>query len=224
MDDVDSGSSWWQDLIDTAPLFVKGMWMTVQLAVASIIIACVFGAVLTMMRTSGFAAVRLIAAAYIHVIRGTPLVTQLFVIYFGLAGIATLSAFWAGVIGLAAHNSAYVSEIFRSGLQSVPVGQVEAGRSLGMSKTVTLRRVIAPQALRNILPALANQFIIAIKDTSIVSFITVTELFQVAQISAAETFKPLEFYLIVSLYYLVLVSALTYLAHLMERRVRRYTV
>lgn len=215
---------WLSDLVDTAPRFLAGMWLTVQLALWSITVACLVGGLLAAMRLSSVRLLRLVAGGYIHLIRGTPIVAQLFVIYYGLVSVVRIEAFWAGVIGLAAHNAAYVAEIFRGGLQSVPKGQVEAGRSLGMSKRTALRRVTAPQALRNLLPALGNQFIIAVKDTSIVSFITVAELFLVAQRIAAENFKPLETFLMVSLYYLVLVSALTWLVHLMERRLGRYVL
>jgi polar amino acid transport system permease protein len=209
---------WLRAFADTAPLFAHGLWVTVQLALWSIAAACAIGLVLCGMRTSALRPLRVLASAYIYLIRGTPLVAQLFVIYFGLAAIVRIEAFWAAAIGLAVHNAAYVAEIFRAGLQSVPHGQVEAGYSLGMSRVLTLRVVTAPQALRNVLPALGNQFIIAVKDTSIAAFITVAELFQVAQITAAERFKPLEFYLMVSVYYLVVVGLLTLLVRWAERR------
>lgn len=209
---------WLQAFADTAPLFAHGLWVTVQLALWSITAACAIGAVLCGMRMSALRPLRMLASGYIYLIRGTPLVAQLFVIYFGLAAVVRIEAFWAAAIGLALHNAAYVAEIFRSGLQSVPHGQVEAGYSLGMGRALTLRVVTAPQALRNVLPALGNQFIIAVKDTSIASFITVAELFQIAQITAAERFKPLEFYLMVSVYYLVVVGLLTWLVRWMERR------
>lgn len=212
------------DFADSAPMLLRALWLTLQLAVWSIILAGVLGAGLAALRLSRWRPLQVVARAYITLIRGTPLVTQLFIIYFGMVSIIKIEAFWAGVLGLTAHNAAYVAEIFRSGVQSVPRGQVEAGRSLGMSQRTTMRRIIAPQALRNILPSLGNQFIIAVKDTSIVSFITVPELFRTAQIIAAEKFQPLKYYVIVGVYYLVIVVLLTRLVRVMERRVGRYSV
>lgn len=215
---------WFSDFVDTAPTFLQALWITLQLALWSIVLAAVLGGVLAFFRLSRFQAVRMLAAGYISLIRGTPLVTQLFIIYFGLASIVTIDAFWAGVIGLTAHNAAYVAEIYRSGIQSVPAGQIEAGRSLGMSKWTTLRLVISPQALRTVLPSLGNQFIIAVKDTSVAAFITVAELFRTAQIVAAEKFRPLEFYVIVGVYYLVIVLLLSGAVRALEQRLGRYNV
>ncbi|GHH62487.1 cystine transporter permease [Streptosporangium violaceochromogenes] len=215
---------WFSDFVDTAPTFLQALWITLQLALWSIVLAAVLGGVLAFLRLSRFQAVRMLAAGYISLIRGTPLVTQLFIIYFGLASIITIEAFWAGVIGLTAHNAAYVAEIYRSGIQSVPTGQIEAGRSLGMSKWTTLRLVISPQALRTVLPSLGNQFIIAVKDTSVAAFITVAELFRTAQIVAAEKFRPLEFYVIVGVYYLVIVLLLSGAVRALEQRLGRYNV
>ncbi|WP_067793012.1 amino acid ABC transporter permease [Actinomadura formosensis] len=215
---------WLSDFIDTAPVFLDALWLTLQLALWSIVLAAVLGAVLAYCRLSRLGPVRALAAGYVSLIRGTPLVTQLFIIYFGLASIVTIEAFWAGVIGLSVHNAAYVAEIYRSGIQSVPTGQVEAGRSLGMSSWKTMRLVIAPQALRTVLPSLGNQFIIAVKDTSVAAFITVAELFRTAQIVAAEKFRPLEFYVIVGIYYLVIVLLLSGGVRMLERRMGRYGV
>lgn len=215
---------WLSDFIDTAPVFLDALWLTLQLALWSIVLAALLGAVLAYCRLSRLAPVRALAAGYVSLIRGTPLVTQLFIIYFGLASVVTIEAFWAGVIGLSVHNAAYVAEIYRSGIQSVPTGQVEAGRSLGMSSWKTMRLVIAPQALRTVLPSLGNQFIIAVKDTSVAAFITVAELFRTAQIVAAEKFRPLEFYVIVGIYYLVIVLLLSGGVRMLERRMGRYGV
>lgn len=215
---------WLIDFADTAPTFLRALWITLQLALWSIVLAAVLGALLSLCRLSRWRVLRMLVSGYIALIRGTPLVTQLFIIYFGLASVVTIDSFWAAVIGLTAHNAAYVAEIYRSGIQSVPAGQVEAGRSLGMSKATTLRLVIAPQAQRTVLPALGNQFIIAVKDTSVAAFITVAELFRAAQIVAAEKFRPLEFFVIVGVYYLAIVLLLSGAVRLMEKRVGRYGV
>jgi polar amino acid transport system permease protein len=165
-----------------------------------------------------------ISKGYLGLIRGTPLVTQLFVIYYGLVTIVDVPAFGAAVIGLTFHNAAYMAEIFRSGVQSVPKGQTESARSVGMSRAQALKIVVAPQAFRAILPALGNQFIIALKDTSVASFITVPELFLQAQKVAAATYEPLKYYLISAVYYLVIVLLLTALLRRLELRHARYAI
>ena len=139
-------------------------------------------------------------------------------LYFGIAEILTLDKFWAGAIALGVHNAAYIAEIIRSGFQSVPTGLNEASRSLGMSRTKTLRRVRAPLAFRAILPVLGSQVIIAVKDSSLVAFIGMQELFLSARNEAASTYEPLTMYLIVSLYYLAIVLALTFVVNRIEHR------
>ncbi|MBC9958073.1 amino acid ABC transporter permease [Yimella sp. cx-51] len=206
------------------PLMSKGLLITLQLTVISVVLALVLGMVIAALRMSSNKIANAIAQAYLGVIRGTPLITQLFVIYYGLVSIVDVPAFWAAVAGLTAHNAAYMAEIFRSGVQSVPSGQTEAARSLGMSRRLAMSDIVAPQAFRSMLPALGNQFIIALKDTSVASFITVPELFLQAQKMAAATYEPLQFYLIAALYYLVIVLALTALLRVLERRYGKYEI
>lgn len=206
----------------TAPLFGAATWVTLRLTAAGLAIALVFGAFIAWMAMGAFRPLRWLAGTYIWLIRGTPLITQIFVLYFGLSQLVLLPAFWAGALALAAHNSAYIAEIIRSGFQSVPRGLTEASRSLGMSKVRTLRRVQAPLALRTTLPVLGNQFIIAVKDSSLVSFIGMTELFQTSRNLAASTYEPLTMYVIVALYYLALVLLLTLVVNRIERRLSRH--
>ncbi|AXH96574.1 amino acid ABC transporter permease [Ornithinimicrobium avium] len=201
-----------------APLFVEASWVTLRLTAAALVLAMVGGAVVAAMAMSRLRPLRWLATAYIGLVRGTPLITQIFIIYFGLVAIVTLSAFWAGALALAFHNSAYIAEIFRSGFQAVPKGLTEASRSLGMSRTKTLKRVQAPLALRTTLPVLGNQYIIAVKDSSLVSFIGMTELFQTSRNMAASTYEPLTAYIVVAIYYLVIVLALTALVSWLEHR------
>lgn len=201
-----------------APLFVEASWVTLRLTAAALVIAMVGGAVVAAMAMSRVRPLRWLATAYIGVVRGTPLITQIFIIYFGLERIVSLPAFWAGVLALAFHNSAYIAEIIRSGFQAVPRGLTEASRSLGMSRAKTLKRVQAPLALRTTLPVLGNQYIIAVKDSSLVSFIGMTELFQTSRNMAASTFAPLTSYIVVGIYYLVIVLALTALVAWLEHR------
>lgn len=205
-------------VVDTAPLFLEATRITLSLTATALAIAMVLGAVVAAMSMSSVAVLRWIAAGFIGVIRGTPLIAQIFVLYFGISEMLLLQAFWAGAIALAIHNSAYIAEIIRSGFQSVPEGLNEASRSLGMSRLKTLRRVRAPLALRAILPVLGSQFIIAVKDSSLVAFIGMKELFRTSQNLAASTYQPLTMYLIVSLYYLAIVLVLTFLVNRLEHR------
>jgi len=209
-------------LVDTAPIFADATWVTLRLTATALAFAMVLGALVAALTMSRIAVLRWLAAGYIGIIRGTPLIAQIFVLYFGITEIILLPAFWAGAIALAIHNSAYIAEIIRSGFQSVPVGLNEASRSLGMSRMKTLRRVRAPLALRAILPVLGSQFIIAVKDSSLVAFIGMTELFQASRNLAASTYEPLTMYLIVSIYYLAIVLVLTFLVNRLEHRLNAH--
>lgn len=204
--------------VEHADTFLKAALLTLQVTAVALLIAVVLGSVIAWMNMSRFLPLRWLAAGYIGLIRGTPLIAQLFLLYFGLTQYVKLSDFWAGAIALAIHNSAYIAEIVRSGFQSVPGGLVEASRSLGMSRFQALRRVQIPLATRAILPVLGSQFIIAVKDSSLVAFIGMGELFRTAQNIAASSYSPLNAYLVVSVYYLVIVLVLTGLVTLLERK------
>lgn len=205
-----------------APIFIEATGITLGLTVVALSFALVMGSVVAAMRMSAVAPLRWLASAFIGLIRGTPLIAQLFLLYFGIASFVALDAFWAGALALGVHNSAYIAEIIRSGFQSVPKGLVEASRSLGMSRRRTLVRVQAPLSFRAILPVLGSQFIIAVKDSSLVAFIGLTELFRTAQNTAAATYQPLSTYAIVSVYYLAIVLVLTAVVNRMEKRLARH--
>ncbi len=206
-----------------APIFVEATGVTLSLTALALVFAGILGAGVAAMAMSPFAPLRWLAAGFIGLIRGTPLIAQLFLLYFGLSSIIVLDKFWAGAVALGIHNSAYIAEIIRSGFQSVPKGLVEAARSLGMSRERTLRRVQAPLAFRTMLPVLGSQFIIAVKDSSLVAFIGLTELFRTAQNVTAASYKPLSSYAIVSVYYLAIVLVLTAVVNRLEKRMGRYT-
>ncbi|OYN98285.1 hypothetical protein CGZ94_16615 [Enemella evansiae] len=212
------GPSFGELFVKYIPVFVKAAGLTLAITAVALAMALVAGAVIAAMNMSSIAPLRWLAAAWIGLIRGTPLIAQLFVLYFGLTQLVLLSGFWAGAIALAVHNSAYIAEIIRSGFGSVPKGLVEASRSLGMSRVQTLRKVQIPLATRAILPVLGSQFIIAVKDSSLVAFIGMGELFRTAQNMAAAEYSPLNAYLTVSVYYLIIVLVLTGGVHLLERR------
>jgi polar amino acid transport system permease protein len=210
--------NFFERVVDTAPLFLEATWLTLRLTGVALVIAMVLGAGVAALAMSPLAVLRWLATGFIGVIRGTPLIAQIFVLYFGITQVVTLEAFWAGALALGVHNAAYIAEIIRSGFGSVPQGLNEASRSLGMSRLQTLRRVRVPLATRAILPVLGSQFIIAVKDSSLVSFIGMTELFQTSRNLAASTYQPLTMYLIVSLYYLAIVLALTFVVNRLEHR------
>jgi len=204
-------------LMSSFPVFVHGLRITLGLTAFTIVFSVILGLIVLGLKVSRFRVLNWIANLYLAVVRGMPLIALLFVIYFGIVSIVKVNAFTAAVIGLTIHTSAYMAEIFRSGLSSVPRGQNEAARSLGMSRVQTLRKVVSPQALRVVVPALANQAILSLKDSSVAAFITVDELFLTAQRLSAATFQPLTYYTIVSIYYLVIVGIMTLIAQRVER-------
>lgn len=157
-----------------------------------------------------------IAHVYIAIIRGTPLIVQIAILYFGITSVVVFTPFWAGAIALAIHNGAYITEIFRGSIQSVDRGQMEAARSLGMPYPLAMRRIVLPQAFRQSLPPLGNQFIIGLKDSSLVAYVGMAELWGSGLSIAAGNFQQLDTYIIVGLYYLVLVLLFTYLVNLLE--------
>lgn len=203
--------------IRSAPIFSKGLMITLALTGLTIFFSVILGLIVLGLKVSRFRVLNWIANTYLAIVRGMPLIALLFVIYFGIVSIIKVDAFTAATVGLSIHTSAYMAEIFRSGLSSVAKGQTEAARSLGMSRVQTLRTVVGPQAVRVIVPALANQAILSLKDSSVAAFITVEELFLTAQRLSAASFQPLTFYTIVSIYYLVVVGIMTLIAQRVER-------
>jgi len=204
-------------LVTSWPTLVKGLSVTLALTALTLVFSVILGSIIVALKLSKVRALSAFATGYLAIVRGVPLIALLFVIYFGIVSIVKVDAFTAAAIGLSVHSSAYVAEIFRSGISSVHNGQVEASRSLGMTRVATMNRVVAPQALRVVVPALVNQAIISLKDSAVASFITVDELFMSAQRLSAATFQPLTYYAIVSLYYLAIVGAMTYLSGRVER-------
>ncbi|WP_027355491.1 amino acid ABC transporter permease [Desulfofundulus thermocisternus] len=207
-------------LVTSIPFFIRAAAVTVELTATALAMGMVVGLVLALMKISGRRFWRYLADTYITVIRGTPLIVQLFAIYFGLATIVDFGSFWSAAIALAVHNGAYIAEIFRGGIQSIDRGQMEAARSLGMSYGLAMRRVILPQAFKRVVPPLGNQFIIGLKDSSLAAFVTMKELFGVSMQLASTHFAELQFYTIAGLYYLALVVLFTFLVNRLERRLK----
>ena len=192
--------------------------LTLGLTISSLLISCIIGLIFAFFRISDIRFLHYIAHTYITLIRGTPLIVQIFIFYYGIVNIIVLSPFSAVVIALSIHNGAYITEIFRGSIQSIEVGQMEAARSLGMSYFTAMRRIILPQALRRAVPPLGNQFIIGLKDSSLAAYVTLTELWGTATDIAYSSFHVLETYIVVGLYYLFLVLFFSYLINKVEKR------
>lgn len=211
-----SFSHFFNILIETKGVFFKAMLITLELTVVSILLGIIIGLVFALFKISNIKILQYISNIYVYLVRGTPLIVQIFILYFGISGIFLLPDFWAASLALALHNGAYISEILRGAIQSVDRGQFEAGRSLGMTKTLTLRRIILPQAFRRALPPLGNQFIISLKDSSLAAFISMNELFNVATTLGSNNFDEMTYLLIVAVYYLLLVALMTFVVNRIE--------
>ncbi len=199
------------------PLLI-GLWLTLKISAVSLVLALVLGGIVGLGRVARNPAARALAATYVEIIRGTPLLVQIFIFYFFVGTVLNLSAFVAGVAALAVFTAAYVAEIVRAGIEAVPRGQMEAARSLGMSYLQAMRHVILPQAVRNALPALAGQFINLIKDSSLVSIMALTDLTKAGREVVSSTFSPFEVWFTVAAMYLLLTGALSIWVRRLEKR------
>ena len=204
--------------LQTYPGFLKATLITLQITAVALVLGTVLGLVFALMKISRSKILQGIANFYITIIRGTPLIVQIMFLYFGITSLVVLSGFWAGAIALGIHNGAYIAEIFRGAIQGIDKGQREASSSLGMTRSQSMRRIVFPQALKRSIPPLGNQFIITLKDSSLVYIISVPELFAMANREAAQNWQSLETYLVVGAYYLVLVMIFTYLLKLYENK------
>ena len=207
------------------------MGRTLLLAFLGLAFACILGMFFGLLSVVKNKVCNIIAQVFVFVIRGVPMIVLAFFIYFGIpylintimgvGGGFTLSALQAGTACLALNCGAYMAEIIRAGIQSVDIGQMEAGRSLGLPYWKTMRKIILPQAIRTMIPSIINQFIITVKDTSILSVIGFPELVLAAKQVQANTFKAFETWAIVGVMYLIVITALSYIAKLVERRMNR---
>ncbi len=200
------------------PRFYQAALITLQITILGIILGLILGLFAALMRTSDNKIIQAPAMFYIWVIRGTPLLLQLLIIYYGLIEIVDIPRIPSAIIGLGIHNGAYIAEIFRGSIQSVDRGQREAAYSLGMTKWQSMRRIILPQAFKRSVPPLGNQFIIALKDSSLASSIAVHELLLTARQIGSATYMYLEMFMIVGIYYLLMTSVLTLLVGKVEER------
>jgi cystine transport system permease protein len=209
-------------LFDAAPIMLRGAGYTLLLAVAAMLGGLVLGVPTALMRVSPLAPLRWPAAVYVSAFRGTPLLVQLFVIYYGLPSVGIeFTPVTAGVLALSLNAGAYLSESLRGAIQGVNLGQWRASYSLGLSWWQTLHHVVLPQALRMAVPAMSNTLISLIKDTSLVSVITMTELMLVTKELISVTFRPLPLYLAAAAIYWLLSLFFERLQRLAERRFNR---
>jgi polar amino acid transport system permease protein len=212
----------WNIIVHYFPFLAKGALLTLEISILSLLLGLIFGLTAALCKLSANPLLRWPAAFYIWLIRSTPLLVQLFIIYFGFPQIGIdLGPYLSGVLGLGLNVGAYNAETIRGGIISVPKGQSEAARSLGMSAGLAMRRIILPQALRIIIPPLGNNFIILIKDTSLVSTITLVELTLTAQRFIGSTYKPFEMYLMAAVLYAVMTSTASVLLSMVEKRTRK---
>ncbi len=207
------------------PLLLEGLWLTVKVSLLAICIGLIFGLITCFMGRSKNWLLKSISGVYVWCIRGTPMIVQAFVVFYGIPLLIQLwqpdfkmDPTFAGLITLSLNAGAYMSEIFRGGIAAVPNGQTEAARSLGLSKTRTMLKVVLPQAFKMCIPSLVNQFIITVKDSSILSIIGMGEIVKKAEIYAGSTYKYFEPYAVVAIYYLVLISILMVISKFIEKK------
>jgi His/Glu/Gln/Arg/opine family amino acid ABC transporter permease subunit len=212
----------WAAVRHGLPYLLQGAGLTVLISAAAMVLAIVLGLLLAMLTQARVAAVRALVAAYVEAFRNTPLLIQIFIVYFGLPQLGLrLSPFLSGLSALVLYAAAYNTEIFRAGLEAVPFGQHEAARSIGLSAAQALRYVIVPQAMRIAFPALGNNLVSLVKNSSLVSTIGMVELMFVANDISFNNFRSFEIYGAAAVLYVVLVLSLTRLLHLAERRLAR---
>ena len=213
-----------QLLIDSFPrILIPGLTMTIPLTAISFCFAMVIAVAVAMIQFAQVKVLKDVARFYILVVRGTPLLVQLFVVFYGLTDFnIILEPFVAAVIVFSLNEGAYAAEAVRGSLESVPAGQMEAGYCVGMSYLQTMRRIVLPQALRTAFPSLANSLISMLKDTSLASTITVAEMFMATQRIAGRTFEYMPLYLEVAVIYLLFSTVLTKLQRLGEKRLGAY--
>jgi polar amino acid transport system permease protein len=223
----------WDRIFHPDHAFVLAMWRTVFIAIVAQVLGVVLGLVAALMRMSKVWLLRALSNLYTLVFRGTPVIVQIFFVYYGvnlLFGVTVIpnelnlgfvrmpGQILAGILALGINEGAYMREIVRAGIDAVDRGQMEAAKSLGMTTGLGMRRIVLPQAARVIVPPLGNEFNNMLKTTSLLAFIGVTELFQDAEIHYSQTFKPVEYFAAVALWYLLLTSVWSLIQAWIERR------
>lgn len=222
-----------ENLMLLFPKLVEGALTTLEVTVVALFFGVLIGLMTSLGKMSRFFVPRLIANVYIEIIRGTPILVQALFFYFGIPVVVrtivslitgdpsfrfTIDPIFAGMVVCSFNSGAYVAEIFRAGIQSVDKGQMEAARSLGMPHKLAMRKIILPQAVKTILPSLGNEFVVLIKETSILSVIGVSEITKVGQLHTAVTYTPFSTFLGVACVYMILTFTMSRLVGVLERR------
>lgn len=210
-------------LPDYIDYFLRGAGITVSLSFFTVLFGVILGIFIALMRMSNVKPLRWLATAYVEFIRGTPLLVQVFIITYGIPQLTQVNIpdFTSGVIALSINSAAYIAEIFRAGIQSIDKGQMEAARSLGMTNGLATRLIILPQAVKNILPALGNEFIVVIKESSIVMVIGIADLMYNANVVRGMTFKSFETLIAAAMVYFILTFTLSKFLGVAERRMEK---
>ena len=206
-------------------LLLTGLWNTIKIAIWGLIIGILIGTIIAIVKVApkyklGVRILDKFCSFYVALFRGTPMVVQLLLAYYVLLpslGVKSVEAINVGIVVFGMNSGAYVAEIMRSGIQSVDHGQMEAGRALGFGYTTTMIKIIIPQAIKNILPTLGNEFITLIKETSVLSFITVYDLYTALSTIGSKNYEKMIPYLVMAVIYIILVLLITLLVHLLEK-------
>ena len=219
-------------MIETFPKLLSGLNLTIQLVTISLFLGFCLAVGLALLRLSNNTFLSFFAKTYIFYFRGTPLIVQIFLIYYGIAQFEIIresfvwsffkEAYWCGILALTLNTCAYSSEIIRGGIQSVPFGQIESAKSVGMSGFLLYRRIILPIAFRQALPAYGNEMILMVKATSLVSTITLMEVTGIARLIIAKTFSPVEVFIVAGLIYLTINFIITRLVNFCEIKLTPY--
>jgi len=219
-------------MIETFPKLLSGLNMTIQLVTISLFLGFCLAIGLALLRLSNNTFLSFFAKTYIFYFRGTPLLVQIFLIYYGIAQFEIIresfvwfffkEAYWCGILALTLNTCAYSSEIIRGGIQSVAFGQIESAKSVGMSRFLLYRRIILPIAFRQALPAYGNEIILMVKATSLVSTITLMEVTGIARLIIAKTFSPVEIFIVAGLIYLIINFIVTRLVNFCEIKLTPY--
>lgn len=209
----------WEIIFESIPLLAEGLIVTLQVSVLSAVLGLLLGVVFGLVSLSRSRVLRWCVAGYVDFIRGTPLLIQIFLVFFALPIIGVrFDEFWAGVVALSLNAAAFVAEVVRGGVGSIERGQTEAAQSIGMRHRQILVHILLPQAYRQMIPPLTNEMISLVKNSSLLSVISVYELTRAGQAIISVHFVPFEIYTLLALYYYVLIKALSWLSVRIERR------
>ena len=214
----------WKAAIDSIPILNRAALLTLELTIGAVAIGVVIALFMALARLAKSKILRAVAIVYIDFFRGTPLLVQIFLVYFLAPKILQWQTlpndyqYIAGILAMGLNSGAYIAEIFRAGIQSIDRGQMEAARSLGMTHSQAMRYIILPQAFKRVIPPLGNEFIALLKDSSLLSIIAIQELFYSGKIIAGRTFQPIPMYMTVALYYLLMTQLISRWVSYMERR------